>query len=182
MEHANGPYLRWMNDPEVTRFLESRCVEYKSSHLEEYIQQCNENTLVLFLGIFDKLDGVHIGNIKLGPIEKRHRRSEVGIVVGDKSRWGRGIAKEAIRSLAEYAFSRLQLFKLTAGCYASNRGSIRAFIGAGWHSEACRKRHFQYQGRWEDAVLLARFRCEVNGEVSADIEIGSVKGDECQRD
>jgi RimJ/RimL family protein N-acetyltransferase len=50
----------------------------------------------------------------------------------------------------------LGIRKLTAGCYASNIGSAKAFLRAGFHIEARRPAHFILDGRPEDLVLLAR--------------------------
>ena len=159
--HAAGRYLKWMNDPEAVRFLESRDRRFDRVDLEAYIDDCNKNPSVILLGMFDRHDESHVGNIKLGPVDSRHRRGDIGLIVGDKTKWGRGFAREAIAAVAEYAFSDLDLAKLTAGCYASNVGSIRAFLAAGWHEEARRKRHVLFNGNWEDVVLLARFGDQV---------------------
>lgn len=157
IDHASGPYLEWMNNPEVVRFLESRFQHFERADLELFIENCNRSSSIILLGMFDRRDGTHVGNIKLGPIDGRHRRGEIGLIVGDKSKWGRGLAREAIAATAEFAFSELNLAKLTAGCYASHIGSIRAFLAAGWHEEARRTRHVLLDGQWEDVILLARF-------------------------
>ena len=52
---------------------------------------------------------------------------------------------------------RACLRKLTAGCYADNKGSRIAFERAGFAVEAVRRAHFVSDGRLEDLVLLARF-------------------------
>jgi [ribosomal protein S5]-alanine N-acetyltransferase len=154
--HASGPYLAWMNDPEIVRYTESRDRKFSSSDLESFIAGCNEDPSVLLLGMIDKRDGLHVGNIKLA-FELRHRRGDMGLIVGDKTKWGRGFGRESIAAVTNYAFNALNLAKVAAGCYASNVGSIRAFIAAGWHEEARRKRHALCDGRWEDVILLARF-------------------------
>jgi RimJ/RimL family protein N-acetyltransferase len=59
--------------------------------------------------------------------------------------------------MANIACEELGLRKLTAGCYASNVGSVRAFCKAGFAVEGCRKAHFMLDGRTEDLLLLARF-------------------------
>ncbi|MCC7250958.1 GNAT family protein [Hyphomicrobium sp.] len=155
--HAGGPYLAWMNDPDVTRYTESSGRRFDRADLETFIVQCNEDPVVLLLGMFDLDDSRHVGNIKLGPLEMRHRRADVGLIVGDRSKWGRGFAKEAISAVTSYAFCELGIEKLTAGCYARNIGSARAFLGAGWHEEGCRYRHGVVDGRREDVIQIARF-------------------------
>ncbi len=78
-------------------------------------------------------------------------------MIGDREAWGRGIGSEAIRVMVDIARDELGLRKLTAGCYASNVGSSRAFEKAGFHVEGRRAGHFLLDGRPEDLVLMARF-------------------------
>jgi RimJ/RimL family protein N-acetyltransferase len=157
-EHAGAPYLAWMNDPEITRQTESAGRMFDRSDLEDYIVDCNNDTAQLLLGMFDLADGAHVGNIKLGPIELRHRRADIGLIIGDKTKWGRGFAREAIAAVTEHAFGALRLSKATAGCYTSNLASARAFLAVGWHEEGRRRRHGLVDGQWEDLIQLARFR------------------------
>lgn len=151
---ADGPYLRWMNDPQITRYLESRFRAYSAGDLRLYVQAQLEHPDTLFLALVLRDGARHIGNVKLGPIDRHHRRADIGILVGERDCWGRGYATEAIELLAFYALGILELNKLTAGAYASNVGSIRAFEKAGFRVEGVRRAHFLTDGRPEDQVLL----------------------------
>jgi len=59
-----------------------------------------------------------------------------------------------IVSISKY---QLGLRRLTAGCYASNVGSQKAFLKAGFHVECQRKNHFLMNGKPEDLVLMGYF-------------------------
>jgi RimJ/RimL family protein N-acetyltransferase len=155
-EDATGAYLRWMNDPEVTRYLESRFRSFSREDLADFIKQCNADPSVLLYGICLREDGRHVGNIKIGPLDSHHRIGDVGIALGDPAVWGRGYAREAIVALVVHGFGRLGLHKITAGIYASNVGSRRAFLAAGFVEEGLRKDHYWFEGRWEDAVLMGK--------------------------
>lgn len=157
VEDADGPYLGWLNDPEVNRYLESRFVTHTAAGLRAYIEGQSTDPDVHFFAIVTHDDQRHIGNIKLGPIEHEHGRGDIGILLGDPSVWGRGYATEAIEAVASWAFSALGLRKLTAGAYAPNVGSIKAFERAKFHVEATRPAHYRSGGKPVDAVLLARF-------------------------
>ena len=54
----------------------------------------------------------------------------------------------------DYAFDALHLHTLTAGCYAANHGSIKAFQHVGFVVEGVRKQRFYYGGSYIDEVLL----------------------------
>jgi RimJ/RimL family protein N-acetyltransferase len=147
-------YVRWMNDPEVMQFTESRFARHTLEELVEYVRGHNASPGTLLLGIFEGRSDLHIGNIKVGDMNPVHRYADVGIVIGDKSCWGRGYASESLRLVCDYAFRSLALHKLFAGCYAQNEGAIRAFLNAGFVEEGRRLNQYLYRGQYTDAVQL----------------------------
>lgn len=147
-------YLAWLRDPLVLRYLEARFHEHSLESLRQYIKQCNAATNVLLLGIRLKDGGQHIGNIKLGPIDRHHRRADIGLIIGERSQWGRGYATEAILCVARYAFDVLKLRKVVAGCYAENTASSRAFERANFLVEARLPEHWMVGNTVQDGVLL----------------------------
>jgi RimJ/RimL family protein N-acetyltransferase len=151
---VNEDYHRWMNDPEVTRYLESRFYPNSMEKLREYVAGKLGDRDNVFLAIVLKESDQHIGNIKLGPINWIHRFGDVGILIGEKDCWGKGYATEAIRLVVDYAFQTLNLHKLTAGAYDANQGSVRAFLKAEFTQEGVRKNQFYCSGRYVDGILL----------------------------
>ncbi len=151
-------YYRWMNDSQITQFLESRFYPNPAEKLSEYIQSQKADPNSVFLAIVLKENHRHIGNIKLGPINWIHRFADVGIIIGEKDCWGKGYASEAISIVADYAFDVLNLHRLSAGCYKMNQGSVKAFEKAGFNIEGVRKSHFYFQGEYVDDILMARLK------------------------
>jgi RimJ/RimL family protein N-acetyltransferase len=151
---AQGNYCRWMNDPAVTRCLESRFFPSTVENLEAYVTRMLNDPTYVFLAIIAKDSNTHIGNVKLGPINWIHRFGDIGILLGEKSYWRRGIASEVIKIFAGYAFRQLNLHKLTAGCYSTNPGAIKAFEKAGFVREGIRKSQYYWDGKYVDCVLL----------------------------
>lgn len=159
-EDADGAYARWMSDPEILRHTEARFGRHTPASLRAFIAEQNANPDVVFLAITEKTEGTpsrHIGNIKLGPINRAHRMGDIGIIIGEKACWGRSYAREAIALLKQYAFDTLGLHKLTASCYGENLGSAKAFEAAGFIREGTRSRHCQVEDGWTDVIQLAAF-------------------------
>jgi RimJ/RimL family protein N-acetyltransferase len=154
LEDVNDTYYRWMNDPEVTEFLESRFYPNSIERLQEYVKEQSGDLNNVFLAVCLKENRKHIGNVKLGPINWIHRFAEIGIVIGEKDYWGHGYASEAIGILVRYAFDVLDLHKLTAGCYQAQHGSVKVFQKNGFEIEGVRKKHYFHKGTYVDAVLL----------------------------
>jgi len=149
-------YLYWMNNPEVTKFTESRFYPQTPEKLVQYVTEMNSNPNVVFFAIMQpNLARGHIGNIKL-IINWIHRFAEVGLVI-EKNQWGKGYGTEAIRLVKDYSFSQLNLHKLYAGCYKENIGSIKAFVKAGFEVEYFIKNQYQLDGKYTDDVVLSAF-------------------------
>ena len=147
-------YLRWLRDPKVTRFLENRFFPTDMPSLRAYVHEKNSSSSALLFGIHVLWRGGWIGNIKLEPIDYMHRRGEIGIMIGSVEHWGKGYATEAIGALTRYAFRDLGLSRLTAGCYAQNVGSRKAFEKNGFQQEGLYRQHIWCDGRFHDEVLL----------------------------
>ena len=62
---AGGPYLGWMSDGAVLRYLEARHARHDRASLEAFIDASNASPSILLLGIILIADGRHIGNINL---------------------------------------------------------------------------------------------------------------------
>ena len=154
---ATSEYVSWLNDKEITRYLESRFKKPTKKSIQSYIGSINNNPLIHFFAIIRKDNRKHIGNIKLGPLNTHHNVADIGIMIGDRQSWGKGFATEAILLLSEYAFKVLKIHKLTAGAYANNIGSIKAFLKAGFIEEGRQRAHYKYQNSYIDCVFLAKW-------------------------
>jgi RimJ/RimL family protein N-acetyltransferase len=83
---------------------------------------------VVAMGFLDVVDGT--GQPGLPP------RTEglIGYIV-HPGHWGRGIGAGVARGLLDAAFGPLRLRRVTAGCYADNRASVRILEGVGMRRE-----------------------------------------------
>lgn len=154
-EDATEEYLSWLNDYEVTKYTESRFFPKTNVEIEGYIESCNNCNNVAF-AIIDKDEEAHIGNIKLGNINWIHRYADIGLIVGNREFWGKGIATEAIGLVSDYGFKQLNLRKIFAGAYSVNFASIRAFEKNGFFVSHTEKEKFFFEGKYIDAVILEK--------------------------
>lgn len=153
--HVTDRYLRWMSDPQVTRYLESRFALPSLAGLRHYVESMRASPDNYFFAIVERSTGEHWGNVKVGPVNPHHRNASVGIIIGEPAAWGRGVATETLQLLARWAFGTLGLAKLTAGSYASNAGSVRAFEKAGWSVEGRQLSQVELtDGSRDDTVIL----------------------------
>ncbi len=152
---VSSNYVSWLNNPDVNCYLESRFMTHTQDSTSKFVESCLDDSAVLFLGI-RYLGRKHVGNIKIN-VNKHHQLGEVGILLGETNVWGKGIASRAISMIIDISRTELSLRKLSAGCYASNFGSRKAFLKAGFYIEGQRKDHFLLNGKSEDIILMASF-------------------------
>jgi ribosomal-protein-alanine N-acetyltransferase len=155
-------YVRWLNDPNINRFLEVRLKKHSRESTRSFVEHVNGSADALMLGLFINGGTDHIGNIKIGPINSYHKRAEIGLLIGEPGEWGKGYASEAIGAISKFAHEKLGLRKITAGCYSDNIGSIRSFLKAGYTFEARLINHWETDTGLQDEVLLASNRLPVS--------------------
>jgi len=107
-------YVKWLNDPEINQYLESRFTTHTMDETKAFIRSITNEYNYQF-GIFVKETGKHIGNIKVGGINPIHKYADVSFLIGEKDYWGQGIATEAIRLATDFGFNTLGLHKLWGG-------------------------------------------------------------------
>jgi len=162
---VSSDYLRWMNDARVTRTIGrfDYLLPVSRAKLAEYFNSIDtDNTL--FLAIYFRLRAggreCFVGTLKLYDLDQLAHRASLGIMIGDRSAWGRGIASSAIRAACSYVFEVLGFSKVTAGYLATNVGMHKAFKKNGFRVEGVLGRQVFFAGRLDDHVMVCKFRNE----------------------
>ncbi|GAB2823864.1 GNAT family protein [Alpinimonas psychrophila] len=154
---AGERYQGWLSNENVNRYLETRFLSQDGDALIAYVNQILESVHSYLFAIVARESGAHIGNIKIGPINPVHSSAAIGLVIGEHEWWGKGVATEVIGALSEWGFAELKLAKITAGSYASNRGSIKAFLTCGFRQEGLQESQVMLRtGERDDVVLLGK--------------------------
>ncbi|WP_297804541.1 GNAT family protein [uncultured Polaribacter sp.] len=154
LKHLSQEYLDWLNDFEVNRYLESR-QGYNKKLLENFLKE-QERKDILFWAIHTKEKNKHIGNIKIDPINLESNSGEYGILIGDKSSWGKGYAKEATSKIIQYCFDTLKLSKITLGVVSENKRAIKLYENLGFKRERIVKKFGVYDGKECDSIRMIK--------------------------
>ena len=154
LNDVNERYYSWLNDPDVYQFLETRFVPRSLDNIADFVKRMDAQESEPLFAICMRENDLHIGNIKLGPVNWHHRHADISLFIGDKNYWGKGLAKEAIQVITNYGFQLLNLNKLKAGCYDVNLGSAKAFERCGYQREGLLRSHVISHGKCHDVILL----------------------------
>jgi len=158
-EHISSAYVAWLNDPDVIRYLESGG-DYSMDQLETYVRNVLAQD-IYFWAIHLKESGKHIGNIKIDPVNLKHRFGEYGILLGEKNEWGKGYGKEASIRIIDYCFQEINLRKINLGVVLDNMAAFNLYKSIGFELEGIYRSHGFYNGKYCDIARMAIFNPEL---------------------
>jgi RimJ/RimL family protein N-acetyltransferase len=156
----NERYLGWLNDPEVTRYTETGTFPSTADDLENYYRSVAGSKNDVMLAVVDKKSGRHVGNVKLGPIHWVHRCATLGILIGEKEFWGKGVGLEATRLMVEYGFRRLNLHRIDLGVFAEHEAAVRCYEKAGFKVEGRLRDDLFQGGEYKDRLWMGLLHSE----------------------
>ena len=144
----SNKYQNWMNDFEVHKYTEQKYIKHSLADIRNFVREKNKSKNEFIYGIFLKKNNlnIHIGNIKLGPINFIHKYAEISYFIGEKELWGKGYATLAIKEIIKIA-KKKGIKKLKAGLYETNIGSKKVLIKNGFKIEGKFKSEIIYKGK-----------------------------------
>jgi len=155
-DDASEEYVEWMKDHEVTKYITARNLNFED--VKAYITEKKNARDCLFFGIFDNETNMHLGNIKLEPIDGK--KATIGLLIGNKNYWGKGIGQEAMSLALDYAFAMLGICELNLGVASEHLTAIRLYEKLGFRIEKINKGGCQFGGRSHDQLIMVKTRDE----------------------
>lgn len=132
-------WQEWDVDPEVQRFMpEPKNEPVLDEKQLEYLKECETEEDGIYWTIVWKENNQPIGHIAITEISQHHGIGEIGIVIGEKEYWNKGIASEAIKSLVDFAPS-IGLKRLSAEFEEGNTALEKSLIKNEFEKEALLK-------------------------------------------
>ncbi len=129
-------YLKWVNDIDIIKTIASPelFLPKDKSFIEKSFKRFTSQNAI---GFFIRYKGTFIGTSKIDKIDSYHSSAEIGIMIGEKEYWGKGIATTVFRLLTNYCFEVLNLHRVWGGCISVNSGMKNVFLKLGFTQEAC---------------------------------------------
>lgn len=157
-------HLGWLNDPEVMKYSENRHHRHTYKLCEKYINSFDHQQNHLW-AILDKQVKRHPAepwtDHYLGHLaayrDPNNKIAEVGILLGERIAWNRGLGTEAWKGVCDWLLSN-GTRKIEAGCMAVNKPMTRIFEKTGMLIEGRRKDHFLFDGQPSDMIMAARYK------------------------
>lgn len=154
-EDITDRYIAWLNDPVVVRYSNQRFLMHDRTSCLRYLNSFS-GTNNLFLSV-RRLDNDQAIGTMTAYISRQHGTVDVGILIGDKSVWGKGYGQDAWDALVNWLLAQVSIRKLTAGTLACNTAMVRIMERSGMQLEAVRKSQEIVAEVPQDILLFARF-------------------------
>ena len=157
--------MKWVTDEEVTRQLGAGALTFPVSSIteEQFIEAATHaatdpNNKVFAIETI--AESRYIGAVDLRGINWIDRHAEVGIVIGDKSLWGKGYGTDAMRVIMRLGFAKLGLNRLWLKVFDFNHRAIKSYEKCGFkHEGVLRGDHFA-EGRYHDTIVMGILESE----------------------
>lgn len=131
-------YMVWFNDKDVRKFLEPTTPK-TGKEITDWIGEITSSDKFCYFSIFIPAQNQFIGHVGLKNINLAKKKAEVGIVIGERKFWRKGIGTKAVLKILEYS-KKLGLKKITAEVQKKNTVSQKLFTKLGFAKLATKQK------------------------------------------
>jgi len=158
-------FARWSQDAEYLRLLDSEAARPRSAqqakemfkeHMEPEEPRPDAFNFVIRTLADDRL----IGFVGLDGVRWTHGDAFLGIGIGEREYWDKGYGTDALRLLLRYAFTELNLHRVSLTVFDYNQRAIRAYEKAGFVVEGRMRQVLHRDGRRYDLLFMGLLREE----------------------
>ena len=156
-------FVEWLNDPEVSIYLDPTRIFHMEDEEEGY-ESMRKSDRDIVLAIVTLPEEELIGSIGLHITSRWSGSAELGIFIGRKEYWGKGYGREAIKLMLDFGFNVLGLEHVWLRVKDFNKRAIRCYKAVGFREVGrLRKAARQPDGR-HDVLIMDILREEFNGK------------------
>ncbi len=149
----------WDSDSELEMYAGWGPKRPRAAFRHRYEQRITEPEDDLYMfGI--EVDKQLVGYVQLAEIDTYNRHAAIGILIGTKEIWGRGIGHTALRILMDYAFTVRGLERIYAEVYTFNTRSQHLFERLGFQQEGILRQHEFQNGSLQDMYVFGILKSE----------------------
>jgi RimJ/RimL family protein N-acetyltransferase len=153
----DAPHIaRWAADPEFARNQWGRMRKQGVDAASDFIAWFDKEGSKLFA---IEHEGRVVGFANYRELNTGDRKCEIGLGIGEKDLWSKGLGRDALRALLRYLFEDLDLQRVALEVVATNDRAIASYKSCGFEVEGIeRSSRRADDGRYHDMVAMAIVR------------------------
>jgi RimJ/RimL family protein N-acetyltransferase len=147
-------WAEWFNDLAVTLPLGDEAYTPSTSGSErEAIEDIIKSKAHIFT-IVDLAGEIPLGRCLLFNVDHVNRSAMLGVLIGEKTYWGKGYGHEAVKLLLDYGFNLLNLHSIMLGVFSFNERAIRSYQKVGFKEIGRRRQARVVGGHKFDVIFM----------------------------
>jgi RimJ/RimL family protein N-acetyltransferase len=178
-EEVSKAFTRWNLNSEYARLLSSsphRLQSAKSTAkwMEKEVEEMSLDNYYFSIRTLE--DDKLIGELGLEIDNWNGRDAFIGLGIGETEYWGKGYGTDVMNVLLRFAFTEINLRRVTLGVFEYNPRAIRSYEKAGFRHEGRMRRLLNREGRRWDNLFMGILReewMELNVPVAAEAATGT---------
>lgn len=159
-DELNGNYPDWFNDLEVCAYNSHGAMPKSRQTVLAYVSTLDQNPQQLVWAVYHLEDDVHIGNVSLRIFNRIDNNAELGLLFGEKTYWGKGLAADAARLICYHGFNVLNLQRIYCAAAATNIGMLTLAKKLGFSEEGRRRENIYLHGHYVDEIEFGLLKRE----------------------
>jgi len=145
--------VKWKSDPEIADLVRGGPI-YTSIELEnKRFDRSLDGTDTLRLLVETKQKKA-IGFISLGEIDKENKKAELGMLIGEKDFWDRGYGTDALITLLDYLFTKLDFNRVGLEVFDYNHRAKKAYEKIGFKVEGIQRQGLFRGDAFHDIYIM----------------------------
>jgi ribosomal-protein-alanine N-acetyltransferase len=155
-ENITDEYIGWLNDADVVRYSNQRFTQHTRKSSLDYLQTFS-NTENIFLAVYLTDETRYVGTMRVH-FSAAHQVADIGIMIGDKACWGRGVGGDAWLTLLNWLVDVAGIRKVTGGTLRCNSGMVKIMVNSGMNPDGVRIAQNIVDGQAHDAMFFSKFQ------------------------
>jgi RimJ/RimL family protein N-acetyltransferase len=150
-------FVSWLNDPDVKRYL-SLYNPLSHAQEEKWFEDLAHHSIAeqpLMIEVLDEQEWKAVGNISFINVDQQSRNAELGVFIGDKEFWGKGIGTKAISLMLDYGFKTLNFHRVYLRVFEPNKRGIHCYEKIGFKHEGAMREAYFLDGEYIDVLFMS---------------------------
>ncbi|MDD4503807.1 MAG: GNAT family protein [Clostridiaceae bacterium] len=110
--------------------------------------------------MIDNEEGTPIGTIQLYDFNEQDKNCKLGIRIGDRDYWSKGYGGDAVKTILEYAFMKMDMYRVTLKVYEYNERAVKCYLKCGFQCEGRIRQSAYIDGKFYDEIIMGALKSD----------------------